>query len=442
MSENSEKKGTNLKTGDRSSSRAKVALAPCPSYESSGIVHALEFIVDRLAGLKTLIGAGKRVFVKINHLSPSSPPERAILTHPVFAREVLRLILEAGGRVMVGDDIQGSPGNGFTKSGYRALCSELGIPLVNLKETGFVEIDVRGELLKKTYIARPVLEADVIVNLPKLKTHSFTIFTGAIKNMFGVIPHGLRLNYHRQFVRSDVFARMLVDLFSCVPPQLNFMDAIVAMEGEGPSAGSPRPVGLILASDDAVALDAVASHVVGLEPFAVPTTAIAHARKLGVGDIREIDILGPSLADVVVKDFKHSVAAVSLFRRLLPSLLYAYFQEQLVLIPKVRPESCTGCQECIRICPRQAIHLVANVAFIRDADCIHCLCCHEVCQDSSIKLTQRLFGRLIRKGEAMLNQIDKIWAVFKLSPAQQSRGGKIGRRSSLLLGKKGRSVLE
>jgi len=394
-------------------STASVAVARCPSYEPQGLSRALEIALRSMGGLSSIIKSGTRVFVKINHLSPLSPPERAILTHPAFTHEVLRLLLELGAKATVGDDIHTPETDGFLKSGYRAVCSELGVRLVNLKETGFSEVKVRGEVLEKVYIARPVLEADAIVNLPKLKTHSFTIFTGAVKNMYGVIPHGLRLEYHRRFIRNDVFSRMLVDLFSCVPPQLNVMDAVLAMEGEGPSAGFPRKVGLILASKDAVALDAAASRVIGFDSHAIPTTAIAHARGLGVGDIRRVRILGPGLEEVTVSGFKHSAAAVGLFRRWLPSMLYAYLQGQLVLVPEVRPQRCEACMECLRMCPCQAISMTGDAAFIDKKNCIHCLCCHEVCHQRAIQLKQLPVGRLLRRGEAVLKRASRIRARFR-----------------------------
>lgn len=396
-------------------SRPRVAIARCPSYEQANVRQALELIVENLGGLPGFSFRGRRVFVKINHLSPSSPPERAILTHPALAREVVHVLMESGATVTVGDDIYSPARDGFAKSGYREVCSELGVQLINLKEGGFVEVDIPGQVLSKAYVARPVLESDAIVNLPKLKTHSFTIFTGAVKNIYGVIPHGLRLNYHRQFVRMDVFSRMLVDLFSCVRPQLNIMDAVVAMEGEGPSAGSPREVGLLLASSDAVALDAVASRIIDLDPMAVYTTAIAHARGLGVGDIRQLEILGPALEEVAIRGFKHSAAAVSLFRRWFPSFLYAYLQEQLVLIPEVDRQKCTACQECVTMCPRQAIAIINQVAQINQADCIHCLCCHEVCYHKAIRLKKLPLGRLLRRGEILLKKIDRVSSFIRSS---------------------------
>jgi len=392
----------------RPQARSRVVVSRCASYDRRDLSLALRRVLDGLGSLDSVIKRGSRVFVKINHLSPSSAPERAILTHPAFTREVLRLLRDWGAELTVGDDIYSRQPDGFSRSGYRTVCTELGVRLVNLKETGFVEVAVPGKVLKKTYIARPVFEADVILNLPKLKTHSFTIFTGAIRNMYGVIPHGLRLAYHRRFVRNDVFSQMLVDLFSCVRPHLNIMDAVVSMEGEGPSAGLPKKVGLILASRDAVALDAVAARIVGYAPLAIYTTVFAHKGGLGAGDVGQIEIAGERLEDVAVGDFRHSAVAISLFRRWLPSLVYAYVQDQLALIPQVRREACGACLECISICPRRAISLVDGAAHIDEPNCIRCLCCHEVCQYRAIKLNQLPLGRLLRKGEAVFKKAGAI----------------------------------
>lgn len=381
--------------------KAKVAVVRCPDYDVENLSRSIHRSLDLLGGLSAFIKPRSKVFVKINHLSPSSHPDRAILTHPLFTQEVLRLLRDYDVDITVGDDIHSRGEDGFLTSGYRRLCAEMGIRLINLKETGFAEVLIRGVVLEKAFIARPFLEADFVLNLPKLKTHSFTIFTGAVKNMFGVIPYGLRLNYHRRFIRNDVFSQMLVDLFSCVPPYLTIMDAVVGMEGEGPSSGAPKNIGLILASPDAVALDAAATRIVGYEPLRVFTTYYAHERGLGVGDINLIEIAGEKIEDVEVKNFRHSAVAVSLFRKKLPSFLYAYLQEQLRLTPEVLKKNCTACLECVDICPLQAISLPEKVAWIDEKKCIHCLCCHEVCRFEAIRLKQLPLGRLMRGGSTI-----------------------------------------
>ena len=381
--------------------KARVAVVRCPDYETNNLSRGIRRCLDLLGGLKSILRSGRKVFVKVNLLSPLASVEKAICTHPAFVQEVLRLLKDYDADITVGDDLPSGQGDLFLPSGYRRACTELGIRLVNLKETGFVEIPVRGKVLDKFYIARPVLEADVTINLPKLKTHSFTLYTGAVKNMYGVIPHGLRLDCHRRFVRNDVFSEMLVDLFSCVRPRLTVMDAVIGHEGEGPSAGSPKNIGLVLASSDGVALDAAATRIVGYEPLRIYTTCYAHERGLGVGDIDLIEIAGDKLEDVEVKGFKHSALAVSVFRRKLPAFLYSYVQGQLGLIPEVVSSKCTACSECVNICPARAIRVLREAAWIDEKKCIHCLCCHEICRFGALRLKQFPVGRLLRTGSAI-----------------------------------------
>jgi uncharacterized protein (DUF362 family)/Pyruvate/2-oxoacid:ferredoxin oxidoreductase delta subunit len=386
-------------------SKPRVAVIRCPDYEPENLSRSIRSSLDLIGGLSAFLKPHSRVFVKVNLLSFSAPPEKAIYTHPLFTQEVLRLFKDHDVDITLGDDLFSNEKDCFSSNGYRRVCAELGVRLVNLKETGFAEVSVRGKVLEKAFVARPVLEADVIVDLPKLKTHSFTIFTGAVKNMFGVIPHGLRLDCHRRFIRNDLFSEMLVDVFSCALPHLSIMDAIIGLEGEGPSAGSPKEIGLVLASSDGVALDAVAARIVGHDPLRIYTTYYAHERELGIGDIGLIEITGEQVKDVEVKDFKPSVVAVSLFRRRLPSLLYAYVQGQLALIPEVIGASCTACRECMTICPAKAISLVRRGAWVNEKKCIHCLCCHEVCRFKAIRLKQLPVGRLLRRADAIYRMV-------------------------------------
>lgn len=384
--------------------KAKVSLVRLKDYEKDDVYRALKKSLDLLGGLESIIKPHSKVFVKINHLSPPSPPERAIVTHPAFTREVLRLLKELNVKITVGDDIQSKEKDGFMISGYRKICKELDIPLVNLKEIGFQEVPCQGQILKKLYIAPPLLESDYILNLPKLKTHSFTVFTGAIKNMYGIIPYGLRLKYHHQYPRVEIFSQMLVDIFSCVPPHLNIMDAVVAMEGEGPSAGNPINVGLVIASKDAVALDAVASKIAGFNPLDIYTTLDAHQRDLGTGKIEDIEIVGEKIRYVEVRNFRHSAIAIGLLRKKIPAFLHAFIQEQLTLTPKIIRDKCTECMECINICPRNAAKLDNDKAWIDKSLCIHCMCCHEVCHFQAIRLKQKPVGHLIRRCQSLFRR--------------------------------------
>jgi TPP-dependent indolepyruvate ferredoxin oxidoreductase alpha subunit len=183
------------------------------------------------------------------------------------------------------------------------------------------------------------------------------------------------------------------------------MDAIVAMEGEGPSAGSPKNVGLILASPDAVALDAIASTLIGLDPMQVHTTRNAEKRGMGTALLADVEILGEKIQDIQIRDFKQSAIAVGLIRKKVPAFLHGFVQSQLVLIPKVLKKECTACKECVDICPKGAARMHGGKAKIDGSLCIHCMCCHEVCRFRAIKLGQRPMGWLLRKMTAVYKKI-------------------------------------
>jgi uncharacterized protein (DUF362 family)/ferredoxin len=384
----------------------KVAIVKQDTYEPRSLARALKQSLDFIGGIESVVLPKSSVFVKINHLSPPSLPDKAVVTHPALTKEVLKTLNKLECSVTVGDDIQSKGQDGFVISGYRQVCEELDIRLVNLKETGFRKIGCGGKHVNEIYVSPLVLDADCVINLPKLKTHSFTVYTGAVKNMYGIIPMGLRHSYHRRFINPEIFSQMLVDIYSCAPPQLTVMDAVIAMEGEGPSAGNPRHVGLILTSSDGVAVDAVASKITGFNPLSIYSTQNATERGLGQGDLNQIEIVGLPIRDVAVNDFSHSAVAVGLLRRKIPSFLYGYLQDQLVYIPEVNRNTCTECLECVDICPKGAAKHLEQRVIIDTELCIHCMCCHEVCRYHSIRLKQLWMGRMIRL-------MDKIYQKMK-----------------------------
>jgi uncharacterized protein (DUF362 family)/ferredoxin len=395
--------------------KAKVSIVRLEDYEKENVYKAVQQSLDLLGGLENIFKPRSQVFVKINHLSLPSSPDKGIITHPALTREILLLLKELGHKIIIGDDIQSKEEDGFLISGYRQICEELEVPLVNLKEKGFQKVNCNGKVLEKVYVSPVCLEADYILNLPKLKTHSFTAYTGAVKNMFGIIPHGLRHNFHRRYSKSDQFCQMLVDIFSCAPPHLTIMDAVIAMEGEGPSAGNLRIIGVILASQDAVALDAAAAKIVGFRPMDIYTTLHAHEQGLGKGKIEEIEVVGEEIHDVLVQNFKHSAFAGGLLQRTLPSLLHGYIQDQMSLIPEVIREKCTACLECIKDCPAKAVKFFEDLAWIDKKACIHCMCCHEVCRYYAIKLKRHPVAKMVSGAETVYKKIKALFGKKLLS---------------------------
>ena len=377
----------------------RVSIVRASNYDVDEIRDAVRRGIELIGGLEGIIKPGDRVFVKINHLPPASPPERGIVTHPTFVEGVLELLKETGADITVGDDIESGPGDRFSISGFRQMCQRAGVRLVNLRESGFVATEGNGRLLDPVYVSRIALEADVIVNLPKLKTHSLTIFTGGIKNMYGTIPASLRRKYHSTFVQPEDFSLMLTDVFAAARPQLTIMDGIVAMEGEGPANGNLRQTNIILASQDAVALDAVATSIIGLNPGDIDTIRYCDERGLGVGNLEAIEVTGESIRSVIVPDFQPPAASTrSLMTKMskpLPSQVLRFVMRQTVVRPRVVTSRCTACTECVRICPTGAATMADKTATVNKAKCIQCMCCQEVCRDNAIALRQPLAATII-----------------------------------------------
>ena len=403
-----ERESTSLK--DAKLRNATVSIVRAHDYDCAQIYEAVKEGVELIGGLERVIKPGSRVFVKINHLPPPSPPEKGIVTHPVFAEAVLRLLKTFSDNVTVGDDIASDGADGFSISGFRQMCQRMGVRLVNLREGGFVEVECNGHFLDKIYLSRIAMDADVIINLPKLKTHSLTVLTGGVKNMYGTIPSGLRTRFHGEYVKSEDFSQVLTDIFSAIRPQLTIMDGIVAMEGEGPASGGLRRLGVILASQDAVALDAVMAKMFGLNPMDIYTTRYCDERGLGVGNLDNIKVVGERLESVAVPDFKAPASATSVFIRRAPRFLPRLVTRQLSVRPRVIESQCTGCRECEKICPAGAISVASKAARINPSLCIQCMCCHEACRFNAIVPRRSVMGMVVHLLGIFVNKLRSLSA--------------------------------
>jgi len=371
-----------------------VSIVRAPEYDCDYIYSAVAKGVDLLGGLDNIVKPGSKIFVKINHLPPPSPPERGIVTHPVFVEAVLKLLKQYSDDITVGDDIESDSGEGFKISGFHQMCQRVGVRLINLKETGFIETECNGYFLKTVYLSKIALDADIIVNLPKFKTHSLTIITGAVKNMYGTIPDSFRKSFHGQYIPNQDFSQVVADIFSAVKPHLNIMDGIIAMEGEGPALGNIRKPGIVLASQDAVALDSVAATIIGLNPMDIYTIKYSHERALGIGNLQQIEAVGESIASVAVPDFKPPASAINVFINKVPTSLSMFFVQELSLRPQLIENQCTGCLECNKICPTDSITAYGNIVKIDYDNCIKCMCCHEVCRFYAIRPKRSFLGNI------------------------------------------------
>ena len=360
---------------------SKVSVVRCLSYKPEEVTRAVRKSLELIGGMGRFVSKGDRVLIKPNMLSAKAP-EAGVTTHPAVVEAVAREVKEVGGIPLIGD----SPGDAVREeikrywevTGIKEVAERIGAELVNFETSGVIEKSFNG---RRYYIAKAALEVDVVINLPKLKTHNLMLFTGAIKNTFGTIPGTQKTELHKMAFRPRDFARVLVDIFSLVRPRINLMDAVVGMEGNGPASGNPRKIGLILASTDGVALDAVASNIIGYGVGEIATTLEAERRGIGVARIEDIEILGERLEGVRQTDF--SLPSNRLLQ-MIPQFLVTIAGRFIWSRPKIDLEKCVACGVCVRNCPVQAITLNPDKPTIDHKKCICCFCCSELCPQNAV----------------------------------------------------------
>ena len=375
--------------------RSSVALVQSTEYGTEQIEAAVRHAVDLLGGMSRFVQPGQRVLVKPNLLQ-GGDPAKAIITHPTVVRAVVKLAQEAGGLVLIADNPFIPPINErgwdslYERSGYAAIAAETGAEL-NDSIVPQQRPHPEGSLIKLVDTSSFLSESDVVISVPKLKTHSLMRYTGAVKNLFGTVPGTIKAGYHVKLQTADRFANMLLDLVSFVQPALTVMDAVVGMDGDGPSAGQPFPIGAILAAPDPVELDVAALGLVGRKPTSVPTVAEAVARGWTTGRTSDLEILGEDLATMAVSGFRLPPGGRSEMDYV-PNFLWPVGTRLLVPSPIVNGR-CIGCGLCIENCPVQTISRVDGQAQIVLSNCIRCYCCHEVCPEQAIELHQPWLGR-------------------------------------------------
>jgi uncharacterized protein (DUF362 family)/Pyruvate/2-oxoacid:ferredoxin oxidoreductase delta subunit len=366
----------------------QVSLVRCPTYDMETLAAAMEAAVEKAGGFDP---SGKTVLLKPNLLN-ASDPDSAVTTHPSFLRAAIRLCRGRGAaRVLVGE----SPGWQSAelvarKTGIRAVVEEEGAEWADFSDA--VSVDVaEGKVTKRFELARAAVEADILVSLPKLKTHKLLYFTGATKNLFGTVPGLRKSQFHLRFTERREFAAMIVDLFMAVKPDYAIMDAVVGMEGLGPGNGDPRHLGWMLASSDCLALDCVASALVGYEPMDIPYLADAVGR--GLIDPESITTSGLDPSSERVPDFKRIqiLHDMDFFRASMPGFVHRIARNLSVDRPSFSNKRCIRCSGCVNICPAKALSFQTGKQAPRVdySKCIRCYCCHEVCPADAIRLIRR-----------------------------------------------------
>ncbi|MFC1533596.1 DUF362 domain-containing protein [Thermodesulfobacteriota bacterium] len=335
----------------------------------------IEPLLEPLGGMAEFIEEGDRVLLKVNLLS-AREPEKAVTTHPALVRAVALAVKEAGGQPYIGDSPSGTFSKrtlrkAYERSGLEDLANEDNIPLNY--DTGIRKLDIpEYKKLKRSPFCNFVLDADKIIALPKLKTHSFQYMTLACKIMYGAIPGLTKAKYHAQFPSRDAFADMLLDVLKMVKPQLVIMDGITGMQGQGPASGDPVELGWVLASTDLVAMDIAICKALGIEPVWIPVLKRAKIRHLWPESIG-YPLLSPE--EITLKGFKFPNTANHLLTGL-----------RATKKSPIITDKCIGCGDCEQICPKGAVEVTDEVAKINYLKCIQCFCCHEVCPEGAIRL--------------------------------------------------------
>ncbi len=373
-----------------------VSVLRCEDYNLPDVLRIVRQSFDNIGGVGKFIKPGDKVLLKLNLIMKKNPANAAT-THPVFAEALSLAVMEAGAAVIIAD----SPGGPYNEAMLRSVYTGCGIADVAQRlgialnyDTAYSRVDFPdGRQVKSFPIINPVLNADVVISVPKLKTHMMTFYSGAVKNMFGCIPGLYKAEYHFSMPERERFCAMLVDLCQCVRPTLSFMDAIVGMEGQGPTGGTPRKFGAVLASASPYALDLVAARMVGITPQEAPTIAESQMRSL----CTELSLAGDPLDGLLVSDLiKPPIGTPDFFdRRFIPKPVSAWLRRSLAPKPDFNYGICVGCGDCVRSCPTNALHLKYKRPVLASEKCISCFCCQELCPAKAIQARRnRLIGRM------------------------------------------------
>lgn len=369
-----------------------VSIVKCESYDPAWLAGRLEKLLDQVGGMSAFVKPGERVLIKPNLLKAASP-ERAVTTHPALVEAVVREVQMAGGVVTIGD----SPGIGkiqkiFDETGMTGVAERTGALLIELKESVEVKTD-EGSTFQTLELSKEVLDADKVINLPKVKTHAQMYVTLGVKNCFGCVVGKRKPQWHfKAGVSRKYFADLTLDIYRTVNPVLTIADGITAMEGNGPGSGNPRDVGLLFASSDALAMDRVIVDVLGLKVGEVPLFHVAKARGITGTELSELELRGAELAELKVQGFEPAKTIDMMFG---PPFMRRYFKNAVTAKPDINHDRCTLCNDCVKVCPTDVMAVKDKKIDIFYRDCIHCFCCQEVCPEGAITPKQGWLLKLL-----------------------------------------------
>ncbi len=366
---------------------SKVVINQCEDYSIEHVIEKINSGMEALGGWDAFVKPGMKVLLKVNLIGPK-PPESAAVTHCEFVRALTRILKQKGCTVWIGDSAGGAIAGiapttqSLEISGLKKVAEEEKAEIKNFDREGTIDTGGECSFMDRLYLAKPLFDADFIINVPKLKTHSGCIYTGAVKNVFGCIQGLRKAEYHKAAPNPKDFGNILVDIHQATRIGLHIMDGITAMEGEGPTAGSVYPAKKILISTDPLALDTTAIKMLGLDIKDIPILQASIERGLGEVNKDRIEICGDYAEPPLLKNYKipkrFNSKKASNYNAVIKVIDF------LKTKPKINLKKCQQCNTCVDSCPMHAID--KETKKIDYSKCIECMCCHELCRYKAVDL--------------------------------------------------------
>lgn len=380
----------------------EVSVVPCADYSPAVCRTALETALQAIGGLD-FVKPGMKIAVKANLVS-FMKPEAAATTHPELIVQLVKMLKERGATVIIGDSPGGLYNSAFVGRVYAAtgmhLAEQAGAALnydFSQKDADFPAAAVLKDFRYTAWLD----DCDAIIDFCKVKSHGMMGMSAAAKNLFGTIPGTLKPEYHFRFSDPRDFARMIIDLNDWWKPCLSIADAVVGMEGNGPTAGVPRHIGAVLASENPHWLDLACAKLIGLKREDVPTLEAAYERGYIPAQADGLTVLG-DLDGLTVADFDHLETRNSLlfqnqFKGKAGSAFGAFVSRCMASVPKVEKAECIGCGKCAGLCPAKAIQMKQKLPRIDRSKCIHCFCCQEFCPKGAMKVGRPWIAKILNR---------------------------------------------
>ena len=368
-----------------------ISVQTTPSYDRETVQAAVDRHFD-LLDLDRLIPREGKITVKPNLLMERRP-EDGTTAHPSLVEAVIRRVQKvSNAQITIAD----SPGGPFTRAALEGIYKASGMEEVARRTGAVLNYDTgsthvpnpEGELCKAFDLINPIAGADFIISICKLKSHCMTGLSGGVKNLFGCIPGLTKPEFHWRYPQERDFCGMLLDLCGTVKPGITFVDAVVSMEGDGPSSGDLRQTDMTLCATNPYELDLVLTKVIGRQPEDIPLVDCARERGLCPSSADGVELCGDPLRTFA--DFRmprsRTVDFVSSIPKPLRGICEPIIRRYLTPRPKVLTNKCVGCGKCAESCPAHTIAIVDRKACIDRSKCIRCYCCHEMCPIHAIQV--------------------------------------------------------